>query len=164
MGFEEYEPLAEAHRTPIVVTGFEPLDLLQGIHMTVEMLEDGRWGVENQYARAVEREGNRPAQKLVSEVFRVTDRGWRGIGEIPASGLELQPEFAGHDAVERFEVGGVRAAEPEECHAGEVLRGLMKPPECPAFGTLCTPETPLGAPMVSSEGACAAYHGYGRTA
>jgi len=163
MGYREYEPLAERYRVPMVVTGFEPLDLLQGIHMAVEMLEEGRWGVENQYARAVDRMGNRPAQELVSRVFEITDRAWRGIGEIPVSGLALRDEFAAHDALTRFAVEGIEADEPAECHAGEVLRGLMKPYDCPAFGTRCTPERPLGAPMVSSEGACAAYFHYART-
>jgi hydrogenase expression/formation protein HypD len=162
MGFWEYEPLALEHRIPIVVTGFEPMDLLQGILMAVQALEDGRWGVENQYARAVERDGNAPAQELVRRVFGVDHRNWRGIGEIPSSGLILRPEYAAHDALERFGVQGIRAEEPSECHAGEILRGLMKPHECPAFGTKCTPERPLGAPMVSSEGACAAYYHYAR--
>jgi hydrogenase expression/formation protein HypD len=164
MGFEEYIPLAEKYRTPMVVTGFEPLDLLQGILMTVEMLEDGRWGVENQYARAVDRDGNPSAQGLISRIFRVSDRKWRGIGGIPASGLELRPQFEAYDAMRRWDLEGLVADEPAECHAGDILRWLMKPTECPAFGTLCTPENPLGAPMVSSEGACAAYHQYGRTA
>jgi hydrogenase expression/formation protein HypD len=163
MGYEEYEPLAARHRTPMVVTGFEPLDLLQGILMTVEMLEEGRHGVENQYARAVTRDGNEPAQKLVAEVFEVSDRKWRGLGSIPGSGFGLRADYAGHDALLKFDLEGVSADEPEECHAGEVLRGLMKPPDCPAFGTTCTPENPLGAPMVSSEGACAAYFHYART-
>jgi hydrogenase expression/formation protein HypD len=162
MGYREYEPLAGRYRVPMVVTGFEPLDLLQGILMAVEMLEEGRWGVENQYARAVQRDGNRPAQELVARVFRVSDRSWRGIGGIPASGLELRSELAHHDALRRFAVEALRADEPEECMAGEVLRGIRKPPECPAFGTDCTPERPLGAPMVSSEGACAAYYQYAR--
>jgi len=163
MGYDEYEPLARKHRTPMVVTGFEPLDLLQGILMTVEMLEEGRFGVENQYARAVTRDGNRSAQKLVDEVFEVSDRKWRGIGEIPGSGFGLRDEYAPWDAMRKFRMEGISADEPEECHAGEVLRGLMKPLDCPAFGTRCTPENPLGAPMVSSEGACAAYFQYGRT-
>ena len=163
MGYEEYEPLAEKHRTPMVVTGFEPLDLLQGILMTVEMLEEGRYGVENQYARAVTRDGNAPARNLVAEVFEVSDRKWRGIGAIPCSGFGLRHDYAPWDAMRKFHMEGISADEPEECHAGEVLRGLMKPPDCPAFGTLCTPENPLGAPMVSSEGACAAYFQYGRT-
>lgn len=164
MGFTEYEPLAEKYRVPMVVTGFEPLDLLQGILMAVEMLEEGRHGVENQYARAVERDGNLPAQERVAAVFEVTDRQWRGIGEIPTSGLGLREEFRGFDAVERYDVSGLEATEPEACRAGEVLRGLLKPHHCPAFGTLCTPENPLGAPMVSSEGACAAYFHYARGA
>ncbi|HSG46994.1 MAG TPA: hydrogenase formation protein HypD [Longimicrobiales bacterium] len=163
MGYWEYEPLAQKHRVPMVVTGFEPLDLLQGILMAVEMLEEGRWGVENQYARAVARDGNRPAQELVSKVFRVSNRIWRGIGEIPTSGLALRPEFADYDALLRFGVEGVSAEEPKECVAGEILRGLLKPNQCPAFGKGCTPENPMGAPMVSSEGACAAYHHYART-
>jgi hydrogenase expression/formation protein HypD len=162
MGYWEYEPLAEEYQVPIVVTGFEPTDLLQGTLMAVDMLEDGRWGVENQYARAVGRDGNRPAQELVTRVFAVADRKWRGIGPIPASGLVLQPEFAAHDAEQKFGVEAVSAEESSECIAGVVLQGLKKPHECPAFGTRCTPEHPLGAPMVSSEGACAAYYHYGR--
>lgn len=163
MGYEEYLPIAERYRIPIVVTGFEPLDLLQGIHRAVEALEAGRWGVENQYARAVDREGNVPAQDLMRKVFEVCDRPWRGIGEIPRSGLALKGELARFDAERRFPSNGARAREPEECISGEILRGVKKPHECPAFGTLCTPERPLGAPMVSSEGACAAYQRYGRT-
>ena len=162
MGFWEYEPIAEKHRVPIVVTGFEPLDLLEGILMAVRMLETGRHGVENQYARAVARDGNRPAQELVARVFEVCDRKWRGIGGIPGSGLALRAEYAAFDAERRFAVGAVTAEESPLCIAGEVLRGWKKPHECPAFGTLCTPDRPLGAPMVSSEGACAAYHRYGR--
>ncbi|MBS1251874.1 MAG: Hydrogenase maturation factor HypD [Anaerolineales bacterium] len=162
MGFWEYEPLAEKYQVPIIVTGFEPLDLLQGIYMTVKALEEGRWGVENQYARSVTREGNVPAQKLMQQVFEVTDRQWRGIGAIPQSGYQLRPEFAAYDAEQRFDVAGVTAQESELCIAGQILQGLKKPHECEAFSTLCTPEHPLGAPMVSSEGACAAYYQYGR--
>ena len=162
MGYREYEPIAARHRVPIVVTGFEPLDLLQGIHMAVRALEAGRHGVENQYARAVTRDGNIPAQRLLREVFEPCDRKWRGIGEIPASGLRLRPEYAAFDAEQRFAVGHLSAAESPLCFAGEVLQGLRKPPDCPAFGRECTPEHPLGAPMVSSEGACAAYYRYGR--
>jgi hydrogenase expression/formation protein HypD len=162
MGYREYEPLAERYRVPIVVTGFEPTDLLQGTLMAVEMLEEGRWGVANQYARAVTRDGNRPAQELVARVFAVTDRKWRGIGEIPTSGLTLRPDFTAYDAERRFAVDSVVAEESTECMAGAILQGLAKPDECPAFGTRCTPEHPLGAPMVSSEGACAAYYNYGR--
>ena len=162
MGFHEYEPIAERYRVPIVVTGFEPLDLLQGILMLVELLEAGEVGVRNQYARAVQREGNRPAQELIAQVFEVVTRKWRGIGPIPASGLALRPEFRHYDALQRFAVESIVAEEPAECHAGEVLQGLLRPEACPAFGTRCTPERPLGAPMVSSEGACAAYYHYAR--
>ena len=158
MGYWEYEPLAEKYRVPIVVTGFEPLDLLQGIYMTVKALEEGRWGVENQYARAVTRDGNLPAQKLLAQVFEVVDRQWRGIGLIPPSGYRLRPEFAAFDAEQRFDVAGVTAQESPLCIAGQILQGLKKPHECRAFGTRCTPEHPLGAPMVSTEGACAAYY------
>jgi hydrogenase expression/formation protein HypD len=148
----------------MVVTGFEPLDLLQGIHMLVTQLERGEARVENQYARAVERAGNRRAQELVARVFEVTDRKWRGLGAIAGSGLALRPEFRAFDALERFALTDLTADEPAECRAGEVLQGLLKPPACPAFGTRCTPERPLGAPMVSTEGACAAYFQYARTA
>jgi hydrogenase expression/formation protein HypD len=143
---------------PIVVTGFEPLDLLQGVLMTVEALEEGRVGVLNQYARVVAPEGNVPAQCLMREVFETCDRAWRGIGTIPASGYRLRDAFAGFDAERRFDVGGITARESSRCIAGEILRGLKKPRECAAFGKECTPEHPLGAPMVSSEGACAAYY------
>ncbi|MFN3410005.1 MAG: hydrogenase formation protein HypD [Limisphaerales bacterium] len=160
MGYEEYFPLAAKHRVPIVVTGFEPLDILQGILMVVRQLEEGRAEVENQYARAVRREGNRPAQELVRKVFRVVPRKWRGVGEIPASGLGLAEEFAAFDAARRFGLAERTVPEPAECIAGLVLQGLKKPHECAAFGTRCTPEHPLGATMVSSEGACAAYYRY----
>jgi hydrogenase expression/formation protein HypD len=162
MGWEEYEPLAARYGVPIVVTGFEPVDILEGIYMAVRQLEEGRSEVENQYVRSVRREGNRPAQELVARVFRLVDRSWRGIGEIPASGLGLREEFADYDAERRFGLEAIRATEPEECMAGDVLRGRIKPFECPAFGGRCTPERPLGAPMVSSEGACAAYYNYAR--
>jgi len=162
MGWEEYEPLAERYRVPIVVTGFEPLDILEGIWMAIRQLEDGRHEVENQYVRSVRREGNRSAQKLVTTVFELVDRGWRGIGTIPGSGLGLRSEFAPYDAERKFGLEGIRAEESRDCHAGEVLKGQLKPYECPAFGGLCTPERPLGAPMVSSEGACAAYYNFGR--
>jgi hydrogenase expression/formation protein HypD len=162
MGWTEYEPLAQKYQVPIVVTGFEPLDLLEGILMAVKQLEEGRHEVENQYVRSVKREGNRPAQELVQKVFQLVDRQWRGIGTIPGSGLGLRPEFADFDAEVRFGLQDITAEEPAECRAGEVLRGMLKPNECAAFGTLCTPEQPLGAPMVSSEGACAAYYNYGR--
>ena len=164
MGYWEYEPIAEKYRVPIVVTGFEPLDLLQGIHMAVKALEAGRWGVENQYVRAVTRDGNPAAQKLVTEVFEVCDRKWRGIGTIPRSGLRLREAFLAHDAERKFGVSGIVAEESPLCFAGEVLQGIRKPSECPAFGKQCNPERPLGAPMVSSEGACSAYYRYARLA
>jgi len=162
MGYWEYEPLAEKYRVPIVVTGFEPLDLLHGIAMTVMALESGRFGVENQYVRAVRREGNEPAQALVKRVFQVTDRSWRGIGVIPQSGYRLRPAYSRFDAELRFEVGSITAQESPLCIAGQILQGLRKPHQCSVFGTRCTPEHPLGAPMVSAEGACAAYYQYGR--
>jgi hydrogenase expression/formation protein HypD len=161
MGYEEYFPLAERYHVPIVVTGFEPLDLLQGIYMTVRQLEEGRSQVENQYSRVVRREGNVPAQNLLREVFRVSDRAWRGIGVIPMSGYALRDEYAGYDAEKIFDVGEIRTEESPLCIAGMILQGLKKPNECGAFGTQCTPEHPLGAPMVSSEGACAAYYHFG---
>jgi hydrogenase expression/formation protein HypD len=160
VGFEEYHELASRHRVPVVVTGFEPVDLLEGIWMLVTQLEAGRHEVENQYARCVRREGNTAAQEAIAEVYEVCDRAWRGLGVLPRSGLRLRPAYRDLDAEARFGVEEVRASEPAECRAGEVLRGLLSPPDCPAFGTLCTPERPLGAPMVSSEGACAAYHRY----
>ena len=144
-----------------MVTGFEPLDLLHGIHLTVRALEAGRIGVENQYLRAVVREGNLPAQELVATVFEPCDRKWRGIGSIPMSGLRLRRAYERFDAEKRFDVEGISADESPLCIAGEILQGLKKPHVCPAFGTRCTPERPLGAPMVSAEGACAAYYRYG---
>ncbi len=161
MGYWEYEPIAERYRIPIVVTGFEPLDLLQGTYMTLKMLEEERWGVENQYTRSVTREGNRPAQEVLARVFETCDRKWRGIGEIPASGYRLRSEFESFDAEMKFDVGEIEAQESPDCIAGEILRGLKKPHQCSAFGERCTPEHPLGAPMVSAEGACAAYFLYG---
>jgi len=162
MGFEEYLPISRKYRVPIVVTGFEPLDLLEGVQMVVAQLESGRADVENQYARAVRRSGNRPAQERIAEVFEVTRRAWRGIGEIPSSGLRLREAYRRFDAESRFAVEIRHVEESNECIAGLVLQGLRKPYECPAFGTRCTPDTPLGAPMVSSEGACAAYFHFGR--
>ncbi len=161
MGYHEYEPIAAEFRVPIVVTGFEPLDLVQGIHMTITMLERGAHGVDNQYRRAVSRAGNAPAQRMLAQVFAPCDRAWRGIGMIPASGLRLRHTFARFDAEQRFDVGSVRAEESADCIAGEILQGARRPRECAAFGTRCTPDHPLGAPMVSSEGACAAYYHYG---
>ncbi len=162
MGYEEYPPLAAKYRVPIVVTGFEPLDILQGILMCVQQLESGRAEVENQYARSVRREGNRPAQDLIRKVFKVVPRKWRGVGEIPQSGLGLNDEYAGFDAERKFDLTSHTVEEPAECLSGLVLQGLKKPHECPAFGGKCTPEHPLGATMVSSEGACAAYYRYRR--
>jgi hydrogenase expression/formation protein HypD len=169
MGFTEYEPLARKHRVPIVVTGFEPLDILQGVLMCVRQLEAGRAEVENQYTRSVRREGNLEARKLIRDVFEIVPRRWRGIGSIPSSGLGLRPAYAALDAERRFgltERRGAHVDEPVEeeeegeCLSGLVLQGLKRPPECPAFGTRCTPEHPLGATMVSAEGACAAYYRY----
>jgi hydrogenase expression/formation protein HypD len=160
MGYSEYEPIALRFRTPIVVTGFEPLDLLQGIYLCVRQLEEGRHEVENQYARAVRRTGNEDAVRLMEEVFRVVPRKWRGVGEIPASGLGLKPRYSAFDAELRFGLADRSVEESSECLSGLVLRGVIKPNECPAFGTRCTPENPLGATMVSSEGACAAYYRY----
>lgn len=160
MGWEEYIPIAAKYHVPIVVTGFEPLDILQGVLMCVRQLESGRAEVENQYSRAVRREGNRPAQQIVSEVFQVTPRKWRGIGEIPQSGLGLREAYAAFDAERKFGLGDLRVEESSECLSGLVLQGRIKPHECPAFGARCTPEHPLGATMVSSEGACAAYYRY----
>ena len=162
MGFEEYLPIAEKYKVPIVVTGFEPLDLLEGIHMVVGQLEEGRHEVENQYTRAVRREGNRSAQQTITEVFEIAPRQWRGLGEIPASGFQLRGRFQQYDANRRFPYAGEHARESPECISGMILQGLKKPHECPAFAVKCTPENPLGAPMVSSEGACAAYYHYGR--
>jgi len=162
MGFEEYFPIAAKYEVPIVVTGFEPLDILDGILMTVAQLEEGRHEVENQYSRAVKREGNRPAQKTIAEVFEITPREWRGLGEIPASGFQLRGRFQKYDANRRFPFSGEPAHESPECISGLILQGIKKPHECPAFAVKCTPENPLGAPMVSSEGACAAYYHYGR--
>lgn len=164
MGFTEYEPLAEQFRVPIVVTGFEPLDILQGVYMAVKQLEEGRHEVENQYARAVRRAGNQPAQHVIREVFEIVPRKWRGVGEIPQSGLGLRSAYQGFDAERRFGLEDIHVDEPAECQSGLVMRGRLKPNECPAFGTMCTPEHPLGATMVSSEGACAAYYRYRRPA
>ena len=162
MGYREYEPIASRYRVPIVITGFEPLDLLEGILMAVRQLEQGRAEVENQYARAVDQRGNEAAQKMIARVFSIADRSWRGIGIIPKSGYKLNYEFRDCDAERTFEVANIQAREPAVCISGQVLKGLKKPPDCPAFGRECTPQTPLGATMVSAEGACAAYYNYGR--
>jgi hydrogenase expression/formation protein HypD len=162
MGFSEYERIAERYRVPIVVTGFEPVDILQGLHMCIKQLEEGRTTVENQYSRSVRREGNAAAQAVIRDVFRVCHRRWRGLGEIPQSGLALQEKYSSFDAEERFGMAGPAKVESSECQSGLILQGALRPEECPAFGTRCTPEHPLGAPMVSSEGACAAYYRYRR--
>jgi hydrogenase expression/formation protein HypD len=162
MGVAEYPDLAERHRVPIVVTGFEPLDILEGIRRTVHQLERGEHTVDNAYARAVQEQGNPAAKAMLADVFEVTDRAWRGIGVIPDSGWRLSSRYRDYDAEYRFEVTGIDTLEPAECRSGEVLQGLLKPNECAAFGTTCTPRNPLGATMVSSEGACAAYYLYRR--
>ena len=162
MGYAEYEPLAARHGVPIVVTGFEPLDLLEGVYRCISMLEAGRTGVENQYTRAVTRDGNPAARRLMEDVFEITDRQWRGIGTIPLSGYRLSAAYRDFDAESRFDVEDMRTAESSVCISGQILQGLKKPHQCPVFGTSCTPEMPLGATMVSSEGACAAYFNYGR--
>ena len=162
MGYNEYLPLAARHCVPIVVTGFEPVDIMQGILMVVSQLEAGVHEVQNQYTRAVKREGNIPAQELIRRVFEPCNRKWRGIGEIPFSGYRLREDFAHYDAEKVFDVDTIETAESPLCIAGLVLQGLKKPHECPAFRTQCTPERPLGAPMVSSEGACAAYYHFTR--
>ena len=162
MGTWQYPPLATRFRVPIVVTGFEPLDLLEGIRRTVLQLEQGRHELENAYARVVTERGNEPAQAVLAEVFEPVDRAWRGIGVIPASGWRLADAYRDFDAEIRFGVTDVTAAESPLCRSGEVLRGTLKPNQCPAFGRECTPRTPLGATMVSSEGACAAYYHFGR--
>jgi hydrogenase expression/formation protein HypD len=164
MGYTEYEPLARKYNVPLVITGFEPLDILQGVYMTVKQLEEGRAEVENQYARAVDRQGNLPAQMLMQEVFKIVHRKWRGLGEIPHSGLGLTDAYAEYDAERRFQVGDLHAEESPQCISGLIMQGIKNPHECAAFGSLCTPEKPLGAPMVSSEGACAAYYRYRRIA
>jgi len=160
MGYNEYFPIAEKYKVPIVVTGFEPLDILQGIYMVVKQLEEGRAEVENQYSRAVQQEGNIKAQEIIGKVFKVGTRKWRGIGEIPDSGLVLQDEYIEYDASLKFGLADMVVEEPKECISGLILQGIKKPNECPAFGKICTPEHPLGATMVSSEGACAAYYRY----
>jgi hydrogenase expression/formation protein HypD len=163
MGYEEYIPIAETYKIPIVVTGFEPVDILYGIQKTVHMLEAGATGVENAYPRSVKREGNLQAQALLNEIFDSGDRTWRGIGNIPESGYHLKGQYKKYDAEQRFDLKDIRAGESDVCIAGDILTGNKKPFQCKAFGTQCTPEKPLGAPMVSSEGACAAYYAYSVT-
>lgn len=164
MGYTQYEPIARRYGVPIVVTGFEPVDILRGILLCVQQLERGRAEVENEYSRSVTREGNPAAQAILREVFEVSPRKWRGLGEIPNSGLRLNDRYRAFDAEHRFPLADIAAEESPECISGLILQGLKKPPECPAFGARCAPEHPLGAPMVSSEGACAAYYRYRRTA
>lgn len=162
VGYREYEPLAARFHVPMVVTGFEPLDILEGVLMVVEQLESGRAEVENQYSRVLTRGGNIPAQDIIAKVFEVSDRKWRGVGTIPRSGFRLRDGFRALDAEHRFNVSAIDTREPEICIAGQILQGIKKPHDCPAFGTECTPQHPLGATMVSAEGACAAYYAYGR--
>jgi len=162
MGYEEYIPLAKKFKVPIVVTGFEPIDILHGTLMLITQLEEGRYDLENQYSRMVKREGNVTAQEMIFNVFEISRRTWRGIGEILQSGYSLKKEFTKYDAENRFDLGKIDVQESPLCIAGEILRGLKKPFECAAFGKKCSPEHPLGAPMVSSEGACAAYYNYKR--
>jgi hydrogenase expression/formation protein HypD len=162
VGSREYEDLCARFRVPIVIAGFEPVDLLAATKMIVDQLEDGRAEVENQYARSVTREGNEPARRIMDEVFEVADRKWRGIGAIPLSGLRLRDAFSEWDAEKKFCTGELHVDEPAECISAQVLQGMAKPPDCPVFGTRCTPANPLGAPMVSAEGACAAYYAFRR--
>ena len=164
MGYWEYGPIAQKYKVPVVVTGFEPLDIAQGILWAVRQLEKGTFTVENAYARVVNYEGNQPAQRMINQVFEECDQKWRGIGMIPSSGWKLKPEFKEFDAADRFSVQEIQPTESSLCIAGQILQGLKKPVECTAFANQCTPEHPLGATMVSSEGACAAYYRYGRTA
>jgi hydrogenase expression/formation protein HypD len=162
MGISEYYPLVERYKVPIVVTGFEPVDLLQGILMVVKQLEKGEYKLENQYSRVVSPEGNPEARKVIEQVFDIENREWRGIGTIPMSGYEVREELSAYDANKKFNINIEKAPESPDCIAGLVLKGLKKPHECPQFGKKCTPQMPLGAPMVSSEGACAAYYHFSR--
>ncbi|MGA2585180.1 MAG: hydrogenase formation protein HypD [Tepidisphaeraceae bacterium] len=162
MGYDEYEPIARKYHVPIVITGFEPVDMLEGVLMTVRQLESGRAEVENQYSRAVLRAGNEHSLNLIGEVFEICDRKWRGVGLIPKSGYKLREKYRQHDAERLFEVENIETEESSVCISGQILRGLKKPHQCPEFGKRCTPQTPLGATMVSAEGSCAAYYNYGR--
>lgn len=164
MGMHEYYPIAEKYKTPIVPTGFEPVDILKGIYNVISQLEAGKHEVQNEYSRLVTKEGNVAAQNLINEVYKVVDHKWRGIGEIPQSGLEIREKYRKYDAAYKFDVEGIRTEEPDVCISGLILQGVKKPPECPAFGKECTQQHPLGATMVSSEGACAAYFSYRRDA
>jgi hydrogenase expression/formation protein HypD len=160
MGYTEYEAIAPKYQVPIIVTGFEPVDILQGIYLCIKQLESGQAQVENQYSRSVRKEGNQPAQNILKEVFEIVPRQWRGIGEIAQSGLNLKPKYAQFNAANRFDLTGIQSEESPDCMSGLILQGIKKPHDCEAFGKRCTPEHPLGAPMVSSEGACAAYYRY----
>jgi hydrogenase expression/formation protein HypD len=162
MGYHEYLPLSAQFRIPIVITGFEPLDILHGLYLCIKQLEENRYQVENEYSRVVTEQGNLPAQQLMQKIFNVVGRNWRGLGAIAASGLALKPEFDDWNAEQRFAVGDINTQESASCRSGEILQGLLKPAQCPEFGSSCTPEHPLGATMISSEGACAAYHRYRR--
>jgi hydrogenase expression/formation protein HypD len=162
MGYEEYHPIARRYQVPIVITGFEPVDMLEGVLRTVRQLEAGQATVENQYSRAVRPEGNLQSKRLIEEIFEICDRKWRGVGIIPKSGYRLRYEYRDHDAERLFEVADIETQESTQCISGQILRGLKKPHDCAAFGKTCTPQSPLGATMVSSEGACAAYFAYGR--
>jgi hydrogenase expression/formation protein HypD len=162
MGYHEYLPICEKYGVPIVITGFEPVDILQGVYLCIKQLEEHRSQVENQYSRVVCESGNRPAQQLMQQVFKIVDRNWRGLGEIPASGLALTDDYDNWNAELRFAVKKINSKESQNCRSGEILKGLLKPSQCPEFGKTCTPETALGATMVSSEGACAAYYRYRR--
>jgi len=162
VGYPEYEPIASRYGVPIVITGFEPVDMLEGLLFAIRQLEEGRAEVENAYGRAVRRDGNPASRALIDEVFEVCDRKWRGVGMIPLSGLRLAPLYSAYDAERRFQVGTIETQEPAVCISGDILRGVKKPRDCPAFGAACTPMSPLGATMVSAEGACAAYYAYGR--
>jgi hydrogenase expression/formation protein HypD len=160
MGYKEYHALADRYKIPIIITGFEPLDLVQGIQMAANQLEAGIYKVENQYARVVKEEGNLNAIRIIKQVFEVGDREWRGIGMIPNSGYKLTKDFALYDAESRFGIEGIKVSEHPNCMAGDVLKGIKKPVDCPEFGKTCSPANPLGAPMVSSEGACSAYYNF----
>ncbi|MCT7961416.1 hydrogenase formation protein HypD [Laspinema sp. D1] len=160
MGYTEYEAIAPKYQVPIIVTGFEPVDILQGIYLCIKQLESGQAQVENQYSRSVRKDGNQPAQNILKEVFEIVPRQWRGIGEIAQSGLNLKPKYAQFNAANRFDLTGIQSEESPDCMSGLILQGVKKPHDCAAFGKRCTPEHPLGAPMVSSEGACAAYYRY----
>ncbi len=163
MGYNEYTPISSQYQIPIVVTGFEPVDILQGLYFCIKQLEENRHEVENEYSRVVKKEGNQAAQQLMHQVFNVVNRSWRGLGEIADGGLTLNPEFDQWNAEHRFAVSAIHSREPESCRSGEILQGLLKPDQCPEFGGQCTPEHPLGATMVSSEGACSAYYRYRRS-